>query len=235
MIGMKPRVRQGTWIRKIFPCIPVFLILILVRGAFSADNSACLSCHQDENLSIQDARGRKVSLFVSEAEYKNSVHGKLSCSSCHIRIKDDTHSEGGKKAANKGVNCGACHRNAEKEYDESLHAKAAQKGTERAAYCHDCHGSHNVLPKKNPNSMVYSSNISKTCNRCHSNTEFIKEHALGGGPSPGELFETSVHEARGMLPCTNCQGSHHLGSLIDRNHRFFGPMFLRPAGNVTRR
>lgn len=199
-----------------------FLFFWMSAGsAFGADNSTCLGCHQDENLSKQDARGKKVSLFVSEAEFKNSVHGKLSCSSCHARIKDDAHAEGGKKAADKRVTCGGCHRSIEKEYQQSLHAKAIVKGAETAAHCYDCHGSHSILPRKNPKSMVHPSNIPKTCNRCHSDKALIKEHALGAGPSPGELFRESIHGTTGMVTCTSCHGSHSLGSLIDPKSSIF--------------
>ena len=49
-------------------------------GIAWSDNSLCLGCHQDESLKKQDARGKSISLFVSGAVFKSSVHGKLSCS-----------------------------------------------------------------------------------------------------------------------------------------------------------
>ena len=87
------------------PCI-----LGWMTGVAWSDNSLCFGCHQDESLKKQDARGKSISLFVSEAGFKNSVHGKLSCSDCHTHIKDDTHAEGGKKAADKRVNCASLPR-----------------------------------------------------------------------------------------------------------------------------
>ncbi len=93
--------------------LPLFLFMGLSAGVAWSDNSLCLGCHQDESLKKQDARGKSISLFVSEAGFKNSAHGKLSCSDCHTHIKDDAHAEGGKKAADKSVNCGACHKEAE--------------------------------------------------------------------------------------------------------------------------
>lgn len=161
--------------------LSLFLCFGIARGA---DNSACLGCHQDESMSKQDATGKKVSLFVSEAEYKDSIHGRLSCSSCHTQIKDDAHAAGSSKVSDHKVNCGACHREPEKGYQQGLHAKMIKKGTERPAYCSDCHGKHHVLPSKNPKSMTHPDNIAKTCNRCHSDVEFVKLHALGTGPSP---------------------------------------------------
>ena len=96
--------------------LSIFLILGWMTGVAWADNSFCLGCHQDKSLKKQDARGKSFSLFISEAGYKNSVHGKLSCSDCHTHINDDKHAEGGRKAADKRVNCATCHKKAEKEY-----------------------------------------------------------------------------------------------------------------------
>jgi hypothetical protein len=209
------------WIAGIGGILPLLLVWGMVGTGYSADNSMCFGCHQDEGLSKQDPRGKKISLFVSEAEFKVSVHGKFSCSDCHARIKDDAHAEGGKNAGDKRVSCGVCHKSIEKEYHQSLHAKAIMKGTERAAHCYDCHGRHYIVPRKNPKSLVNLSNIAKTCNKCHSDKEFVKAHALGTGPSPGELFKESVHGTSGAATCTNCHGSHNLRSLIDPQSSIF--------------
>jgi hypothetical protein len=201
--------------------LPLFLFVGFGTGVcWGDDNSMCLECHQDENLSKQDAGGRKVSLFVSEAGFKSSVHGKLSCSDCHSTIQDDAHAEGGKKAADERVNCAVCHREAEKEYQQGLHSKMIMKGTERAAYCSDCHGKHNILPSKNPKSMTNPANIEKTCDRCHADVQFIKKHALGAS-IPGEEFKKSVHGMTGEVTCTSCHGSHNLRSLIDPKSTIF--------------
>jgi hypothetical protein len=214
----------------------VFFLMGWAAGIAWGRNSACLSCHQDEALSKQDARGRKVSLFVSEAGFKNSIHGKLSCSDCHIRIsywvhrKDVRHAEGGKKTADKSVNCGVCHKEAEKEYQQGLHSKMIMKGMERAANCYDCHGKHNILPSKDSKSMTHVSNIDKTCNRCHSDVEFVKQHALGTA-IPKEEFKKSVHGKTGEITCTNCHGSHSLRSLIDPKSTIFRSNIPQTCGS----
>ena len=196
------------------------ILLIGAGGSRGADLSSCLGCHQDPSLSKEDTRGGKVSLFVSEAEFKNSIHGSLSCSDCHTRIRDDAHASCG-KALNQRVNCAGCHSEAEKEYKKGLHSKMVMKGTERAAYCQDCHGKHSILKSRDPKSQTHFSNIAKTCSRCHSNKEFVRQHALGVGPSPGELFKGSVHEMTGEVTCTSCHGTHNLRSLIDPQSSIF--------------
>ena len=213
---------------------PVFLMLGLILGGMAGvawgDNSLCFGCHQDESLKKQDARGRSLSLFVAEAIFKNSAHGKLSCSSCHTRIKDDKHSEGGQKAADKSVNCATCHEKAGKEYLQGLHSKMIMKGTERAANCYDCHGKHNILPSKNNQSMTHTSNIERTCNRCHSDAVFVKQHALGA-VIPGEEFRKSVHGMTGEVTCTSCHGGHNLRSLIDPRSMIFRSNIPQTCGS----
>jgi len=217
---MKQR-KRGS---KAWVCLWGILLLLLVMGlspgVARSDNSLCLGCHQDESLKKQDARGKSISLSVSETGFRDSVHGKLSCSDCHTRIKDDAHAEGGKKAADKSVDCGACHKEAEKEYQQGLHSKMIMKGMERAAYCNECHGKHDILPSKNPKSMTNVSNIEKTCNRCHSNVEFVKQHALGAA-IPKDEFKKSVHGKTGEMTCTSCHGSHSVKSLIDPKSTIF--------------
>jgi hypothetical protein len=209
--------------------LPLLVLGILAEEAWSA-KVACFDCHRDESLSKQDASGRKIPLFVLEAGFKNSVHGNLSCSDCHTKITNDSHAEGGKKAADRRVNCESCHDKAEKEYKQGLHSKMIMKGTERAANCFDCHGKHNILPSKNPGSMTHVSNIAKTCERCHSNIEFVKQHALGGAIS-GDEFKGSVHGKTGEVTCTSCHGSHSLRSLIDPKSTIFRSNIPQTCGS----
>ncbi|MGA2518903.1 MAG: cytochrome c3 family protein [Thermodesulfobacteriota bacterium] len=193
----------------------------LTAGIGWCDNSFCLGCHQDQTLTMKDVHGKSVSLFVSKTEFKSSVHAKLDCSDCHTQIKDDTHAAGGEKTTGQRVNCGGCHREAEREYQQSVHANVTMKGMEGAAYCYDCHGKHNILSSQNPKSMTYFSNIEKTCDRCHANIKFVREHALGPGPTPEALFKGSVHRESGKVTCTSCHGSHNLRSLIDPRSSVF--------------
>ena len=208
----------------------LFLLIGFVPDVTWGDNAFCLNCHQDESLVKTDALGKKISLSVSEAGFKNSVHGKVSCTDCHTQIKNDAHAEGGKKAADKKVNCAACHAKADKEYRAGLHSKLIMKETERAANCHDCHGKHNILPGKNPKSMIHVSNIDKTCNRCHSDIEFVKHHALGAA-IPGDEFKKSVHGKTGEVTCTSCHGSHDLRSLIDPKSTIFRSNIPQTCGS----
>lgn len=215
-----------------FLFLGIFLPVMLIGSSvvWGSDPTACFNCHKEESLSKQDARGRKVSLYVAEDDYKSSIHGNLSCSDCHTRIRDDAHAAGG-KAIEQRVNCASCHQAAENEYKSGLHSKMIMKGTEKVAYCQDCHGKHNIRPSKDPKSSTHLSNIAKTCSRCHSDKEFVRQHALGTGLSPGELFKGSVHEQTGEVSCTSCHGSHNLRSLIDPKSTIFRSNIPQTCGN----
>jgi len=220
---MRREQRSGRGRQGFFPVFCVFLGVLLGSSAavWGQDNSSCFGCHKDESISREDSLGRKVSLFVSEGEYRRSVHGSLSCSDCHTRIRDDSHAAGDGKGVGRRVDCGGCHGEAEKEYKKGLHSKVMAKGAERAAYCQDCHGKHEIRPSKDPKSRTHLGSIAKTCSRCHSDKDFVKQHALGMGPSPGELFQGSVHEMTGEVSCTSCHGSHDVRSLIDPQSSIF--------------
>jgi hypothetical protein len=201
--------------------VPFVFLLVLAGGVWGADNTLCFDCHKDEALSKEDAGGKEVSLHVPEADFKASVHGKLSCSDCHTRITDDAHAAGGKQVRDH-VECGGCHAKVDREYRQSLHAQPNMKGAERAAYCSDCHEHHHaILSSSDPKSTMHLSNVAKTCSRCHSDKDFVKAHALGAGPTPGELFKGSIHGQSGEVTCTSCHGSHDARTLLDPQSSIF--------------
>jgi hypothetical protein len=210
-----------------------FAILVFCLAAagrvWGADASFCLGCHQERSISKQDDHGRDVSLYVSEVDFRRSVHSRLSCTDCHTRIKDDFHAAGGKNKIPQ-ADCGMCHEKAAKEYRQSLHGTAVAKGDDKAAHCYDCHGKHNVFRVKDGQSLANEQNINKTCNRCHSNKEIVRQHALGGVVSPGELFVDSVHAKTGAVTCVSCHGGHNVRAEIDPQSAIFRSNVPRTCG-----
>lgn len=64
-----------------------------------------------------------------------------------------------------------------REYEHTYHGKVQDLGyPTRVAGCADCHTSHNILPKTDPNSTVHPTNLVANCGRCHSNSNesFVK-------------------------------------------------------------
>lgn len=133
--------------------------------------------------------------------YSRSIHGKAAaagnkdapvCTDCHgehtIKShKDPTSSVYSTVIAKK--TCGQCHA-AERivtkyrlpgdrldTYMQSYHGLASKSGITTAANCSSCHGIHNILPAKDPDSDVNPRNLPKTCGKCHPNAG--KELAKG--------------------------------------------------------
>ncbi len=73
------------------------------------------------------------------------------------------------------MQCGECHEEVTKTYFETFHGKVSILGSAKTAKCHDCHGSHNILPQYNPESTLSRENIIQTCQTCHpnSNRKFV--------------------------------------------------------------
>ncbi|MDX9753655.1 MAG: cytochrome b/b6 domain-containing protein [bacterium] len=170
-------------------------------------DSTCAQCHQE----------------VFEI-YKNSIHGKTTasgsedaatCTSCHgehdIVPVDDPDSP--LQHNRVSFMCGKCHfdltlmdqyglASAEQEtlFKGSVHAEEVAKGNEKAPNCVSCHGSHNTLPLRDPDSPSNFMHVPETCGQCH---EVEKEQYL-----------KSVHGVSAMRGhkdspvCTDCHGEH---------------------------
>jgi hypothetical protein len=52
-------------------------------------------------------------------------------------------------------------------FRDTFHGKVSTLGFSRAATCADCHGSHGILPQKDPKSMVSDGRRAQTCGKCH--------------------------------------------------------------------
>jgi cytochrome b subunit of formate dehydrogenase len=63
--------------------------------------------------------------------------------------------------------CGHCHEKEADTFFDTFHGKVSRLGEQAAAKCYDCHGSHNILPTSNPDSMLSFHNIVETCSQCH--------------------------------------------------------------------
>jgi hypothetical protein len=63
--------------------------------------------------------------------------------------------------------CGTCHKESMRTFRDTFHGKVSTLGFARAATCADCHGSHAILPKKDPKSLVSDQQRAHTCGKCH--------------------------------------------------------------------
>jgi hypothetical protein len=100
------------------------------------------------------------------------------------------------------------------EYRTSQHGKLLyEKGDKNTAVCTSCHGIHDIKAKDNPLSMVYKTNLPRTCARCHSEKTIMDKYKIPSNQF--DLFRNSVHGIMLMerndlrAPgCADCHGIH---------------------------
>jgi len=126
------------------------------------------------HLTVADICGRCHEDHLEE--WSSSIHGKEAekkniktavCSDCHTThdiVGSSTHTA--KLAIT--ASCGDCHQDAYKSYKASYHGQVNTLGYSYTAKCFDCHGSHGILPSKDPKSRMHEKNRLKTCQKCHS-------------------------------------------------------------------
>ncbi len=181
---------------------------ILAAPARAIEDSDCLFCHGDVNFSAKMADGSTRHLYIDEDAFKASIHGKEGCVSCHADAEAD-HKPGLQK-----VKCGDCHEEGE-AYAKTPHGKLVQEGSPDVSGCSDCHGEHDIRAIADPLSHVSKANQPKTCGKCHTNPNLVKNHLISvANPSDSYLKSGHAHAiATGnndAAACTSCHGSHDL-------------------------
>ena len=189
----------------------LFLAALVAPGTAAQTAEECLACHSDKDLTTERA-GRTVTLFVEAGRFSASVHGALSCTSCHADLegKELPHSTPLAK-----VGCGACHTQEQQQHTRSLHGKAIARGDPLAPHCVECHGNHDILPVNDPRSAVAPLKVPFVCGRCHQegtpvqvSRRIHQDHIL-------ENYSESIH-GEGLLrkglvvapTCASCHTAH---------------------------
>jgi cytochrome b subunit of formate dehydrogenase len=188
-------------------------------AAEAIPNDKCLECHSDKDLTKDLADGKTVSLFVDEKVRQTSVHADLACADCHGDLTAE-HPDDAKVP--KPVNCAACHESQEEQYKTSIHGMSRSRGPSGAASCTSCHGTHEMLSPKNPNSPTFKLNLSRTCAKCHDNARINKEYDMP--PDVAAHYQDSIH-GRGVAKmglvvapsCNDCHGVHDIARSVDRS------------------
>jgi hypothetical protein len=120
-------------------------------------------------------------------------------------------------------NCGSCHEREAADYAASIHGVSHTLGASGAASCWDCHGSHGILPVKDPGSPAFKLNLPQTCAKCHSNPGLTKEYEMKY-PEAAAQYMDSIH-GRALLEmglivapsCNDCHGVHGIKRVVDRD------------------
>ena len=75
--------------------------------------------------------------------------------------------------------CGSCHEDNYKTYKATYHGQINTLGYAYTAKCYNCHGSHDILKVKDPESKVSPENRMKTCRECHNGKKGVGEAPAG--------------------------------------------------------
>lgn len=183
---------------------------------------SCLECHADADM----MKEINPSLLVDQDKYTNSVHGSIGiqCVECHIDLEGTT--DFPHKEILQKVQCQLCHQEIFATYSESVHGKSLlEKNNGEAASCVNCHGSHYILPKENPESMIFHRNIPHTCSLCHMDEKIAPARDTEGS----EIVKSYLKSAHGWAltrsglavsaVCTDCHGTHNIKSISEPNSK----------------
>ncbi|MEI6604797.1 MAG: cytochrome c3 family protein [Verrucomicrobiota bacterium] len=183
-------------------------------------NDKCLECHDDKDLTKDLPGGKTTSLFVDEKIRQASVHAKLACAECHSDLTGD-HPDDAKPT--KLVDCATCHKEQADIYKTSIHGISRAMGSSGAASCTSCHGTHDMLSPKNPNSPTFKLNLSRTCAKCHDNAGINEEYRMRF-PDVAAHYQDSIHGLgvmkKGLViapSCNDCHGVHDIKRSVDRS------------------
>ena len=184
---------------------------LLVSGAAAGDfpDAICNDCHTNTGGEPTE---------VSLHELEGSIHEGLSCTDCHIGIKSVPHGQ-----ILAMPHCTGCHEEVAATYVQ--HGRGMVGVSTHVPTCQDCHGSHQILPHTDTESMVHSSNLPATCGACHENQDFLEQLNIKF-KHPIEVYQQGVHgkaTAGGKDTAASCNDCHSTGGTAHR---------ILPPGNT---
>jgi cytochrome b subunit of formate dehydrogenase len=188
-----------------------------------AEEKLCLSCHLDD----EDVKKLITPSAGFIHAYDKSVHGfalhvnnngdAASCTDCHTahEIIKGTDSKSSVYRLNIPNTCGKCHTEIKNEYVESIHGQLVMKGNGDSPSCTNCHGEHNILNIKDPDSPVAFQNVSsQICSPCHSSIKLSEKYGLSANRY--KTFSESYHGlalsggSATVANCSSCHGVHNI-------------------------
>lgn len=165
------------------------------------DNATCLSCHGNPGFTEPGPNGQTLSLSVPADDFAHSVHGPLSCTTCHTTITAVPHTNAPPTPAQWRQQvpqlCGSCHTEALNHYQTSIHGKLVAQGVVGAAVCTDCHTTHAVASPTLPATRLA---IGKDCGNCHVDAMTSYQETYHG-----QMF-TLGHT--NVATCADCHSGH---------------------------
>ncbi|MGD0790716.1 MAG: hypothetical protein ABR920_02995 [Terriglobales bacterium] len=174
-------------------------------------NADCLRCHADEKL--RRAHDGK-SMYVSAGEVSHSRHNKIACSQCHSEVNASRVRPC--ETITRAVDCTACHDEIGKMYVASIHGQLSGKNDPNAPTCKECHGTHAILGKQDPQSSTFATNVPGLCARCHREGQKAAVRYTGLQHEIIGNYTESIHGTllkNGLTvtaTCTSCHTAHQI-------------------------
>ncbi len=215
--------------------VPLVNMEVCARSVHLQLEFACGDCHMDIEEIPHQSGLEPVNCggchFDIDETFQTSVHGKAvaegaedapTCVRCHgsenlLPAEDPASPIYRMRIAHL---CGECHSDPKimKEYDVTtsqkehlyklgVHAAEVVAGNDDAPTCIDCHGVHDILPLKDPNSPTNFMNVPTTCGKCHEvEMEQYLESVHGQSAQSGH---------KDAPVCTDCHGEHSIFRVSD--------------------
>ncbi|MFH2201841.1 MAG: hypothetical protein ABIJ96_01880 [Elusimicrobiota bacterium] len=206
------------------------LSLLAAAGPASSRAQECFDCHGEAGFQTE-RDGKPLSLHVDQKKFAASVHQGLACVSCHADLegKEIPHAE-----RLRPVDCGVCHAEPQKKFADSLHGKALARGDKLAPRCASCHGKHDILPAKHPQSAVAPLRVPYICGSCHQEGAAVQSQREIHQHNILQNYSQSIH-GEGLMQkglsvsatCASCHSAHQILPHTD-------PRSTIAHGNVVR-
>jgi hypothetical protein len=207
------------------------LVVVVFALAGTAGAAAQTSTRPVDDRSCATCHGKEAGLHAA------GIHSEagVGCVACHggdpsLMSRAACIDHPGVRGVPKGKAvvelCGSCHSDPDSmfrfglptdqlaAYRRSEHGKALlERGDANAPTCVDCHASHDVRSKHDPESPSYRARVPGTCARCHGDAERMKPYDLAADVF--DKYARSVHGA-GLLSgkqlrlpnCSDCHSAH---------------------------
>jgi hypothetical protein len=179
-------------------------------------NADCMRCHANEKL--RRARDGQ-SMYVSVGDVSHSRHNKIACSQCHSEV-NASHVRPCETITH-GVDCTSCHEEVGKQYVASIHGQLTGKNDPNAPTCKECHGTHGILGKQDPQSATFATNVPLLCARCHREGQKAAVRYTGRQHEIISNYTESIHGTllkNGLTvtaTCTSCHTAHNIRPRTD--------------------
>ena len=192
-----------------------------IRNVFYTQGMAdadCMRCHADEKL--RRARDGQ-SMYVNVGEVNHSRHSEeagrlrnVACSQCHSEVNASRVRPC--ETISHEVDCTSCHDEIGKQYMGSIHGQLTTKNNPNAPSCKECHGTHGVLDKQDPQSLTFATNVPMLCGRCHREGQKAAVRYTGRQHEIIANYTESIHGKllkTGLTvtaTCTSCHTAHRV-------------------------